>query len=202
MFEQVFYALTMNGSIFFKRTSSSSSSCKFAMNSQRLKLTIRVVMSTKSHQSFRWREIFRALMDCFVWHSNKRSKWSFTLSRAFKWAWVKFIICFFCRDGRIRVGDEIINVCGKRLRGLTIEEAIKALKQPRRELDIVVARETCSSMDNDDNDSYFFDEERLRDEHLRIAHKFHEQRGGFNDYQETCSEINLSSRSSKNGEHS
>ena len=51
----------------------------------------------------------------------------------------------YCRDGRIRVGDEIINVCGKRLRGLTIEEAIKALKQPKRELDIVVARETNSN---------------------------------------------------------
>ena len=34
------------------------------------------------------------------------------------------------------MGDELINVCGKRLRGLTIEEAIKALKQPKRELDI------------------------------------------------------------------
>ena len=46
-----------------------------------------------------------------------------------------YLICNF-RDGRIRVGDELINVCGKRLRGLTIEEAIKALKQPKRELDI------------------------------------------------------------------
>ena len=52
----------------------------------------------------------------------------------------------YCRDGRIRVGDEIINVCGKRLRGLTIEEAIKALKQPKHELDIVVARETNSNV--------------------------------------------------------
>ena len=46
-----------------------------------------------------------------------------------------YILCNF-RDGRIQVGDELINVCGKRLRGLTIEEAIKALKQPKRELDI------------------------------------------------------------------
>ena len=54
-----------------------------------------------------------------------------------------YLICNF-RDGRIRVGDELINVCGKRLRGLTIEEAIKALKQPKRELDI--GKEHASKM--------------------------------------------------------
>ena len=62
----------------------------------------------------------------------------------------------YCRDGRIRVGDEIINVCGKRLRGLTIEEAIKALKQPKHELDIVEARETNSnSWEKCQQSSYF-----------------------------------------------
>ena len=33
------------------------------------------------------------------------------------------------------------------LHGLTIEDAIKALKQPKHELDIVVARETNSNVD-------------------------------------------------------
>merc|ERR1711971_738324 len=118
------------------------------------------------------------------------------------------------RDGRIRVGDEIINVCGKRLRGLTIEEAIKALKQPKHELDIVVARETNSNSVSGKksknsssflDESSFFDEGRLRDEHLRIAQKIHAAGNGrtengpsFQDYAETCSEVNLSSRTSKN----
>ena len=44
---------------------------------------------------------------------------------------------FLHRDDRLKVGDEIINVCGKRLRGLCIDEAIKTLKQPSRDLDIV-----------------------------------------------------------------
>ena len=129
------------------------------------------------------------------------------------------------RDGRIRVGDEIINVCGKRLRGLTIDEAIKALKQPKHELDIVVARESNNQagkkpknnqpnnpssgntaaadselLNSSSNLTSFFDEERL--EHLRIAQKIHADRNGgsFQDYAETCSEVNLSSRPSKNGE--
>ena len=45
---------------------------------------------------------------------------------------IKVFIYFFCRDGRLRVGDELINVCGKRLRGLDIEEAIRTLKQSTR----------------------------------------------------------------------
>ena len=138
----------------------------------------------------------------------------------------------YYRDGRIRVGDEIINVCGKRLRGLTIDEAIKALKQPKHELDIVVARESNNNgngkkkqpnpnssgsagnaaadasssaavadslLNSCSNSTSFFDEERLRDEHLRIAQKIHAG-NGFQDYAETCSEVNLSSRPSKNGE--
>ena len=39
------------------------------------------------------------------------------------------------------MGDEIINVCGKRLRGLSIDEAIQTLKQPSRDLDIVISRD-------------------------------------------------------------
>ena len=108
---------------------------------------------------------------------------------------------FFCRDGRIKVNDEIINVCGKRLRGLSIEEAIKALKSPKKELDIVVAREQTNSQSKSNED--FFNEDRLRDEHLRIAQKIHAYQNNSSDFHETCSEVNLSSRpssSSKNGE--
>ena len=43
------------------------------------------------------------------------------------------------------MGDEIINVCGKRLRGLCIDEAIKTLKQPSRDLDIVISRDVIQS---------------------------------------------------------
>ena len=38
-----------------------------------------------------------------------------------------FLVPFFS-DGRLRVGDELINVNGRRLRGLEIEEAIRALR--------------------------------------------------------------------------
>ena len=92
------------------------------------------------------------------------------------------------------MGDEIINVCGKRLRGLSIEEAIKALKQPKRELDIVVARDQSDNNNEIDTIASFLDEERLKEEHRRIAQKIH----AF-DFHETCSEVNLSSRPSKNG---
>ena len=115
---------------------------------------------------------------------------------------------FFFRDGRIRVNDEIINVCGKRLRGLSIEEAIKALKSPKKELDIVVAREANNSNANNGVTDIpdFFNEDRLRDEHLRIAQKIHayqnSDRSSVQDFHETCSEVNLSSRPSKNGEKS
>ena len=50
----------------------------------------------------------------------------------------------FYRDGRLKVGDEIINVCGKRLRGLSIDEAIQTLKQPSRDLDIVISRDVIN----------------------------------------------------------
>ncbi|MPC34591.1 PDZ domain-containing protein 2 [Portunus trituberculatus] len=45
------------------------------------------------------------------------------------------------RDGRLRVGDEIINVNGRRLRGVSLEEARRVLRHTPMEVDIVVARE-------------------------------------------------------------
>lgn len=45
------------------------------------------------------------------------------------------------RDGRFRVGDEIINVNGRRLRGVTLEEARHILRSTPKEVDIVIARE-------------------------------------------------------------
>ncbi|XP_071525100.1 uncharacterized protein [Panulirus ornatus] len=45
------------------------------------------------------------------------------------------------RDGRLRVGDEIINVNGRRLRGVTLEEARRILRHTPSQVDIVVARE-------------------------------------------------------------
>lgn len=45
------------------------------------------------------------------------------------------------RDGRLRIGDEIINVNGRRLRGVTLDEARHILRHTPTEIDIVVARE-------------------------------------------------------------
>jgi hypothetical protein len=53
------------------------------------------------------------------------------------------------RDGRMRVGDEVINVCGKRLRGLDIDLAVSTLKQPTRDLDLVIARDVAVDDDAD-----------------------------------------------------
>ena len=49
---------------------------------------------------------------------------------------------FSYRDGRFRLGDEIINVNGKSLRGLSMEEAKTALRAAAlTEVDIILARE-------------------------------------------------------------
>ncbi|XP_068237672.1 uncharacterized protein [Palaemon carinicauda] len=45
------------------------------------------------------------------------------------------------RDGRFRVGDEIINVNGRRLRGVTLDEARHILRSTPKEVDIVIARD-------------------------------------------------------------
>ncbi|CAL4125012.1 unnamed protein product [Meganyctiphanes norvegica] len=45
------------------------------------------------------------------------------------------------RDGRFNVGDEIINVNGRRLRGVTLEEARNILRTTPKEVDIVIARD-------------------------------------------------------------
>nr|XP_045587120.1 uncharacterized protein LOC123749052 [Procambarus clarkii] len=45
------------------------------------------------------------------------------------------------RDGRLHVGDEIINVNGRRLRGASLEEARHILRHTPSEVDVVVARE-------------------------------------------------------------
>ncbi|XP_071449313.1 uncharacterized protein [Hetaerina americana] len=45
------------------------------------------------------------------------------------------------RDGRFRVGDEIVNVNGKRLRGLTPSEARTVLRNTPRDVEVVVARD-------------------------------------------------------------
>ncbi|CAL4191189.1 unnamed protein product, partial [Meganyctiphanes norvegica] len=44
------------------------------------------------------------------------------------------------RDARLHVGDEIININGKRLRGVTLEEARNILRNTPKVVDIVIAR--------------------------------------------------------------
>lgn len=46
------------------------------------------------------------------------------------------------RDGRIQVGDELIKVNGKRMRGLTPDEAKTVLRNAHKEVELVIARET------------------------------------------------------------
>ena len=48
---------------------------------------------------------------------------------------------FFCRDGRFSLGDEIVNVNGSSLRGLSMEEARNLLRNCQGEVDIIVARD-------------------------------------------------------------
>ena len=45
------------------------------------------------------------------------------------------------RDGRFKVGDEIVNVNGRRLRGCALESVLDVLQDPSPELDIVIARD-------------------------------------------------------------
>lgn len=53
---------------------------------------------------------------------------------------VKTIVTCY-RDGRFMIGDEIVNVDGRRLRGMTLSEARTALRNTPREVEIVVARD-------------------------------------------------------------
>ena len=61
------------------------------------------------------------------------------------------MLCFLqistcCRDGRFLIGDEIINVNGASLRGVTMEEARHILGTCGPEIDIIVARELQESV--------------------------------------------------------
>lgn len=49
------------------------------------------------------------------------------------------------RDGRLQIGDEIINVNGCRLRGVGLQEARDILKNAPKEVDIVIARSSSPS---------------------------------------------------------
>ena len=53
---------------------------------------------------------------------------------------INFAIIFF-RDGRFKIGDEIINVNGKSLRGLTMDEAKGLLRTCGPDVDIILARD-------------------------------------------------------------
>lgn len=55
------------------------------------------------------------------------------------------------RDGRFNIGDEIINVNGRRLRGVTLEEARNVLRTTPREVDIVIARDVDKQKDEHDS---------------------------------------------------
>ena len=54
---------------------------------------------------------------------------------------------FLChRDGRLQIGDEIINVSGTRLRGVSLQDSRKILDSSLTEVDIVVARSPNEQM--------------------------------------------------------
>ena len=54
------------------------------------------------------------------------------------YAFPHFVTCF--RDGRFLVNDEIINVNGSTLRGLSMEQARNVLKNTTANVDIIIAR--------------------------------------------------------------
>ncbi|XP_066965010.1 LOW QUALITY PROTEIN: uncharacterized protein [Macrobrachium rosenbergii] len=58
------------------------------------------------------------------------------------------------RDGRFRVGDEIINVNGRRLRGVTLDEARHILRSTPKEVDIVIARDVDIHHHKEYNSAY------------------------------------------------
>lgn len=45
------------------------------------------------------------------------------------------------RDGRLMIGDELVRVNGKRMRGLTVQEAQSVLENVDREIEIIIARD-------------------------------------------------------------
>ena len=51
----------------------------------------------------------------------------------------------FCRDGRFLIGDEIINVNGSSLRGISMEQARNILGSCGPEIDIIIARDQTSN---------------------------------------------------------
>jgi len=50
------------------------------------------------------------------------------------------------RDGRLQMDDELLNVNGKRLRGLTLEEARNTLRSTPKDVALAVARKTSGSL--------------------------------------------------------
>lgn len=51
------------------------------------------------------------------------------------------LFLLFCREGTLRIGDELLNVNGRRLRDLTMSEAKEALRSGTSEIDIVICRQ-------------------------------------------------------------
>ena len=64
---------------------------------------------------------------------------------------------FVFRDGRFRIGDELINVNGTRLRGVSLEQARACLSQAPNEVDIVIARDPDSAIYERGDDSQLQD---------------------------------------------
>lgn len=52
---------------------------------------------------------------------------------------------FFSSDGRLRVGDELIKVSGRRIRGLTLQEARCALRSSPQQVEFIIARTPVAS---------------------------------------------------------
>lgn len=59
----------------------------------------------------------------------------------------------FFREGTLRIGDELLNVNGRRLRDLTMAEAKEALRSGTSEIDIVICRQREKPMDATQKDA-------------------------------------------------
>ena len=85
---------------------------------------------------------------------NECNKSSETRKRNGKCKIGKKLIVNCCRDGRFQQGDELVNVAGSSLRGVSMEEARRLLRSCHGDVDIILARDTTTNSGTGDQRQY------------------------------------------------